>query len=82
MAERLLTTLLFLRVKQASIYPIRRVINNPPPIATLGRERMDVTTVSCGSETRELLADYRDKHNYPNYDAALRDLLDVEVSTE
>jgi hypothetical protein len=43
---------------------------------------MDITTVSCGSETRKQLAEYRDEHNFPNYDAALRDLLDVEVSRE
>jgi len=43
---------------------------------------MDITTVSCGSETRQRLADYRDEHDYPNYDVALRELLDVEVSQE
>jgi hypothetical protein len=43
---------------------------------------MDVTTVPCGSETRDALADYRDDNDLPNYDAALRDLLDVEVARE
>lgn len=41
---------------------------------------MDITTVSCGSETRERLADYRDQNGHPNYEAALQELL--EVATE
>lgn len=43
---------------------------------------MDVTTVPCGSSTRDALADYRDAHDHPNYDVALRELLDVEVAQE
>lgn len=43
---------------------------------------MDVTTVPCGSETRDALADYRDENDFPNYDSAIRDLLDVEVARE
>lgn len=41
---------------------------------------MDVTTVSCGGETRDRLAAYRDEHDHTNYDAALQELL--EVATE
>lgn len=36
---------------------------------------MDVTTVSCGAETRDKLAEFRDGHDYSNYDEALRALL-------
>jgi hypothetical protein len=41
---------------------------------------MDITTVSCGGETRKRLADYRDQNGHPNYDDALQELL--EVATE
>ena len=37
--------------------------------------RMDITTIPCGSSTRERLAEYRDAGDYPNYDEALQDLL-------
>lgn len=37
---------------------------------------MDRTTVVVGSDTRDKLADYRDGNDHPNYDVALRDLLD------
>lgn len=40
---------------------------------------MDVTTIQCGKDTRDSLADYRDKHGYENYDEALRNLLQGEV---
>lgn len=43
---------------------------------------MDITTVPCGRETRDVLAEYRDENDLPNYDAALRELLGVEVATE
>lgn len=43
---------------------------------------MDVTTVPCGSTTRDALAEYRDEHDYSSYDVALRELLDVEVAQE
>jgi hypothetical protein len=41
-----------------------------------GRMSYDITTVSCGSETRDRLREYRDERELPNYDAALRELLD------
>jgi len=40
---------------------------------------MDVTTIQCGKDTRDLLADYRDKHGYENYDEALRNLIQGEL---
>jgi hypothetical protein len=40
---------------------------------------MDVTTIQCGKETRDLLADYKDKYGYDNYDQALRNLLQGKV---
>ena len=40
---------------------------------------MDVTTIQCGKDTRDLLADYRDEHNYENYDEALRNLIQDEL---
>ena len=43
--------------------------------------RMDVTTVPCGSTTRDDLAEFRDKNEYPNYDEALQAMLE-EVSAE
>jgi len=36
---------------------------------------MDVTTIQCGTETREMLAEYRDDREFDNYDQALRSLL-------
>ena len=40
---------------------------------------MDVTTIQCGKETRDLLADYKEEYGYDNYDQALRNLLQGEV---
>lgn len=37
---------------------------------------MDITTVPCGTETRNSLAKYRDREGYANYDEALNALLD------
>lgn len=37
---------------------------------------MDVTTVQCGKDTRDELAEYRDENDLKNYDEAIRDLLD------
>lgn len=37
---------------------------------------MDRTTVMVGDKARQRLADYRDANDHPNYDVALRDLLD------
>jgi hypothetical protein len=36
---------------------------------------MDATTIQCGTDTREMLAEYRDEHEFDNYDQALRSLL-------
>lgn len=37
---------------------------------------MDRTSLGAGSySTRDAVAEYRDNHNLPNYDAALRQLL-------
>jgi hypothetical protein len=36
---------------------------------------MDVTTIQCGKETRELLKAYRDENEFENYNEALRSLL-------
>lgn len=47
----------------------------------LRTRRMDVTTITCASSTRDALADYRDSRDHPNYDEALQDLLN-EVTTE
>lgn len=41
--------------------------------------KMDITTISCGSATRDRLAEYRDEHGHPNYDDAISSLLE-EVS--
>jgi len=42
---------------------------------------MDVTTVPCGSATRDQLAEFRDTNGHPNYDAALQAMLE-EVNAE
>lgn len=42
---------------------------------------MDITTVPCGSATRDRIAEYRDRNEHPNYDAALTALLE-EVDGE
>jgi hypothetical protein len=36
---------------------------------------MDVTTVQCGTDTRDRLREYRDDNDLQNYDEAIRDLL-------
>jgi len=36
---------------------------------------VDVTTIQCGKDTRKLLANYRDEHDFDNYDEALKGLL-------
>jgi len=36
---------------------------------------MDATTIQCGTDTREMLAEYRDEHGFSNYDQALKSLL-------
>jgi hypothetical protein len=36
---------------------------------------MDVTSITCGSDTRDKLAAYRDANDFGNYDEALRSLL-------
>jgi Arc/MetJ-type ribon-helix-helix transcriptional regulator len=36
---------------------------------------MDITSISCGSDTRDKLQEYRDANGYQNYDEALRNLL-------
>jgi len=40
---------------------------------------MDATSIQCGKETRDMLAEYRDAHEYANYDEALRNLLQSKV---
>jgi hypothetical protein len=42
---------------------------------------MDATTVMLGTDTRDTLASYRDRHGYPNYNEALSALLQ-EVDAE
>lgn len=37
---------------------------------------MDITTVPCGTSTRDALAEFRDERELPNYDAALQELLE------
>ena len=41
-----------------------------------GDMRMDRTSITLGSETRTELREYKRDRDLPNYDAALRDLLD------
>jgi len=36
---------------------------------------MDITTISCGSDTRDKIAEYRDENDLANYDEALRELV-------
>jgi len=36
---------------------------------------MDVTTIQCGTTTRDLLRSYKQANGYQNYDEALRNLL-------
>jgi hypothetical protein len=38
--------------------------------------RMDRTSITLGEETRNELREYKRDRDFPNYDAALRDLLD------
>ncbi|MDB2253513.1 hypothetical protein PM033_17470 [Halorubrum ezzemoulense] len=42
---------------------------------------MDRTSISLGSQTRNKLRRYKQERELPNYDAALRDLLDSEDAT-
>jgi len=42
---------------------------------------MDITTIACGSTTRDRLAEFRDTHGYPNYNSALQAMLE-EVNAE
>jgi len=41
---------------------------------------MDRTSITLGSETRDDLREYKRDRDLPNYDAALRDLLDERPS--
>jgi hypothetical protein len=43
---------------------------------------MDITTVPCGSATRDRLAEYRDEHDHSSYDRALCELLGMEVEPD
>ena len=36
---------------------------------------MDVTSITCGKETRNELREYRDEHDCDNYDEAIQQLL-------
>jgi hypothetical protein len=42
---------------------------------------MDVTTIACGSTTRDRLAEYRDTQGFDNYDQALQSML-AEVGAQ
>lgn len=46
-----------------------------------GGTSMDITTVSCGTSTRQALAEYVEEHGYDNYDEALQAML-TEVSAD
>ena len=48
---------------------------------TLVISTMDRTSISLGSQTRNKLRQYKQERNLPNYDAALRDLLNSEDAT-
>lgn len=37
---------------------------------------MDITTISLGTRTRENLAEFRDSEKYPNYNEAVKALLE------
>lgn len=41
----------------------------------LGNVLFDTATIQCGKDTREMLAEYRDEHDFDNYDEALKGLL-------
>jgi len=41
------------------------------------KRSMDVTSVSCGKDTRNRLKEYRDEAGHRNYDEALNELLDL-----
>ena len=43
---------------------------------------LNITTVSCGSDTRDRLREYRDNRELPNYDAALRKLLNERAGED
>jgi len=36
---------------------------------------MDATTIQCGTDTRDMLKEYKENNHYENYDEALRNLL-------
>lgn len=42
---------------------------------------MDITTIPCGSATRDEIAEFRDTGEYANYDEALQAMLE-EVAAE
>lgn len=42
---------------------------------------MDRTSITLGEDTRNALREYKHDRELPNYDAALRDLLDGEGAT-
>jgi hypothetical protein len=46
-----------------------------------GSETMDITTIPCGSATRDEIAKFRDTGDYANYDEALQAMLN-EVGAE
>ena len=43
---------------------------------------MDVTTIQCGKQTRNKLREYRDEHEFDNYDEALKSLLQYPENEE
>jgi hypothetical protein len=42
---------------------------------------MNRTSITLGEDTRNALREYKHDRDLPNYDAALRDLLDTENAT-
>lgn len=43
---------------------------------------VDITTIPCGSATRDRIADYRDANDHPNYDAALSALVEEATARD
>jgi hypothetical protein len=41
-----------------------------------------ITTVGMHPDTRDQIKEFRDQHDHPNYDAALRTLLDEATDDE
>ena len=37
---------------------------------------MDITTIPCGTSTRDKVAEYRDENGFKNYDEALKSLME------